>query len=210
MASKSSPQYTKRNDKSRIELPCIGEDELLNQPASSSRSSIPKTPRQRLRVNSEPIVSNAVKNTLIKSKGAVDNATAKSKMTTNHTKVTRRGSVPDGVSTEEDCYHGNTKKARASRNAKRQVKLNTPSPDVIDLSNEDAVKELMMRLYKTLKEQDNSTYGKFPVDDCTIEGQETRKQRKPNAGKRKPDSQTIYFGTATRQDFRMLVKLFQV
>lgn len=90
MASKSSPQYTEHNDKSRIVLPCIGEDELLNQPAPSSRGSIPKTLRQRLRVNSEPIVSNAVKNTLIKSKDAVDDATAKSKMTINR-KVTRRG-----------------------------------------------------------------------------------------------------------------------
>ena len=141
MASKLSPQYTERNDKSRIVLSCIGEDELLNQPAPSSRGSIPKTTRQKLRVNSEPIVSNTVKNTLIKGKVAVDDATAESKMTTNlnHRKVTRRGSVPDGVSTERDCYHGNTKKTRASRNAKQQVKLDTPSPDVIDLRNEDAV-----------------------------------------------------------------------
>lgn len=192
MASKSSPQYTEHNDQSRIVLPCIGEDELLNQPAPSSRGSIPKTPRQRLRVNSEPIVSNAVKNTLIKSKDAVDDATAKSKMTTNR-KVTRRGSVADGVSTEKDCCHGNTKRTRASRNAKQQVKLNTPSPDVIDLSNEDVVKELMIRLYKTLKVQDNSTYDKFTKDDCTIEVEETRKQRKPSAARRKPDSEISLF-----------------
>lgn len=194
MASKLSPQYTERNDKSRIVLPCIGEDELLlNQPVPSSRGSILETPRQRLRVNSEPVVSNAVKNTLMKSKDAVDDAAGKSKMTNNHRKVTRRVSVPDGVSTEKDCYHGNTKRTKCSGNAKRQVKLNTPSPDVIDLSNEDAVKELMIRLYKTLKVQDNSTYDKFPMGDCTIEVEETRKQIKPNAGRKKPYSEINLF-----------------
>lgn len=193
MASKLSPQSTERNEKSRIVLPCIGEDELLNQPAPSSRGSVPKTPQQRLRVNSEPFTSNAVKNTSVKSKDAVDDATGKSKMTTNHRKVTRRSSVPVRVSTEKDCYHGNAKTTKGSRNAKRRVKLNTPSPDVIDLSNEDVVKELMVRLCKTLRVQDNSTYDKFPMDDCTVEVEETSKQTKPNAGRRKPDSEINLF-----------------
>ena len=181
-----SPQYTERNVKSV--LPCIGEDELLlNQHVPSSRGPIPETPRQRLRVNSEPVVSNTV-----------DDAAGESKMTTNHRKVTRRVSVPDGVSREKDCYHGNTKRTKCSRNEKRQVKLNTPSPDVIDLSNEDAVKELMIRLYKTLKVQDNSTYDKFPLDDCTIEVEETRKQITPNAGRKKPDSEVLFRHHTTR------------
>ena len=192
MASKLSPQCTERNEKSRIVLPCIGEDALLNQPASSSPGSIPKTPQQRLRVNSEPFVSSRVKNTSVKSKDAVVDAAGKSKMTTNHTrKVPRSGPVPVGVSTEKDCYHGNTKTTKGSRNVKRQVKLtcNTPSPDVIDLSNEDVVKELMIRLYKTLRVQDNTTYNKIAVDDCTVTVEETSKQIKPNAGRRKPDSE---------------------
>ena len=189
MASKLSPQCTERNEKSRIVLPCIGEDELLNQPASSSSGSIPKTLQPMLRVNSEPFASTAVRNTSAKSKDAVDDATGKSKMTTNHKKVTRRSSVPVGVSTEKYCYHGNTKTTKGSRNAKRQVKLNTPSPDVIDLSNEDVVKELMVRLYKNLRVQDNSTYDKFPRDDCTVEEEETSKQTKPNAGRRIPDGE---------------------
>ena len=134
----------------------------------------------------------------MKSKDAVDDAAGESKMTTNHRRVTRRVSVPDGVSREKDCYYGNTKRTKCSRNAKRQVKLNTPSPDIIDLSNEDAVKELMVRLYKTLKVQDNSTYDKFPLDDCTTEVEETRKQIKPNAGRKKPDSEILFRHHTTR------------
>jgi len=193
MALKFSPQCTERNEKSRKVLPCIGEDELLNQPASSSRGSIPNNPQPMLRVNSEPFVSNALTNTSVKSKDAVDDATGKSKMTTNHRKVTRRSSVPVGVSIEKDCNHGNAKTTKSSRNAKRQVKLNTPSPDVIDLSNEDVVKDLMIRLYKTLRVQDNSTYDKFPMDDCTVEEEETGKRTKPNVGRRKPDSEISLF-----------------
>ena len=183
-------------------LPCIGEDELLNQPASSSRGSISKIPQQMLRVNSESSVSglctaahrlsvsNAAKNTSVKSKDAVDGATGKGKMTgTNHREVTRRGSVPVGVSTEKDCYQGNAKTTKGSRNAKRQVKLSTPSPDVIDLNNEDVVKELVIRLYKTLRVQDSSTSDK----DCTVRVEETSKQTKPNAGRRKLDSEINLF-----------------
>ena len=192
MASKLSPQCTERNEKYRIVLPCIGEDELLNQPAPPSRGSTPKTPQQRLRVNSEPNVSHAAKNTSVKSKDAVDDAAGKGKMTSNHRKVTRRGSVPVGVSTEKDCYQGHAKTKR-SRNAKRQVKLNTPSPDVIDLSNEDVVKELMIRLYKTLRVQDNSSCEKFPMDDCTVKVEEMSKQTKSNAERRKPDSEINLF-----------------
>ena len=201
MASKSSLQC-----RTQRVLPCIGEDELLNQPASSSRGSISKIPQQMLRVNSESSVSglctaahrlsvsNAAKNTSVKSKDAVHGATGKGKMTgTNHREVTRRGSVPVGVSTEKDCYQGNAKTTKGSRNAKRQVKLNTPSPDVIDLNNEDVVKELVIRLYKTLRVQDNSTYDKFLMDDCTVRVEETSKESKPNAGRRKLDSEINSF-----------------
>lgn len=178
MASNLSPQCTERNEKSRIVLPCIGEDELLNQPAPSSRGSMLKTPQQRLRLNSEPSVGVAAKNTSVKSKDTVDDATGKGKMSNNHRKVTRRETIPD-------YNQGNTKTTKGSKNVKRQVKLNTPSPEVIDLSNEDVVNELMIRLYRTLRVQDNSTYHSFPMDDCTVE--ETSKQTKPNE-RRKPDS----------------------
>lgn len=202
MASKFSLQC-----RTQRVLPCIGEDELLNQPASSSRGSlISKIPQQMLRVNSESSVSglctaahrlsvsNAAKNTSVKSKDAVHGATGKGKMTgTNHREVTRRGSVAVGVSTEKDCYQGNAKTTKGSRNAKRQVKLNTPSPDVIDLNNEDVVKELVIRLYKTLRVQDNSTYDKFLMDDCTVRVEETSKESKPNAGRRKLDSEINSF-----------------
>lgn len=204
MASKLSLQC-----RTQRVLPCIGEDELLNQPASSSRGSISKIPQQMLHVNSESIVSSLctaahrlsvsnAKNTSVKSKDAVDGATGKGKMTgTNHREVTRqltrRGSVPVGVSTEKDCYQGNAKTTKGSRNAKRQVKLNTPSPDVIDPNNEDVVKELVIRLYKTLRVQDNSTYDKFLMEDCTVRVEETSKHTKPNAGRRKLDSEINLF-----------------
>ena len=163
MASQLSPQTTERNDRSRISLPCISEDELMSQPPPSSRGSVSRTPsKQRPRVNSEPSVPNAgeVKNSSVISKTAGDDAAAgKIKMSSNHRKVSRRGSVPAGVSKEKDCNQGNTKTAKGSKHVKRrQVKLNeAPSPDVIDLSNEDVVHNLMMRLFETLKVPDGNT-----------------------------------------------------
>lgn len=190
MASQVSPQSTEQNDTSRILLPSISEVELLNQPPPPSRGSMPKTPsKQRIRVNSEPSVPNAyvVKNSSVKSKDAVDDAAGKGKMPSNHKKVSRRGSVPAGVSKEKDCNQGNTKTTKGSKNVKRQVKRSAPSPDVIDLSNEDVVHELMMRLYETLGVPDNNTCHSSlrEQNDCIVE--ESCKQTKPN-GSRKTDN----------------------
>ena len=177
MASKYSPQSAERNDKSRISLPCIGEDELLNQPKSSARGSIPKSPsKRRLRVNSEPIVpanSSEAKDSAaaVRSKDATDDVSKVGKVSSNQKSIARRVSCPVGVSTDKDYAQCNTK-ATKSKNAKQKVKPKAPSPDVIDLSNEDVVHELMRRLYQSLGIPDNRTNLDSPMKntDSTVEG----------------------------------------
>lgn len=156
MASKFTPQGTNRNEKSRILLPCISEDELLDRSAPSSQGSMPKSSSKR-RLNSEPSVPNTyeVKDSSVKSEDATDDS-GKGKVPSNHKKVTRRGSVPVGVSKEKDSTQCSTKTTRGSKNTKQQVKLNAPSPDVIDLSDEDVVHGLMIRLYETLRVSDSN------------------------------------------------------
>lgn len=191
MATQFSPQSTEQNDrKSRVLLPCISEDELLKQPPPSSRGSMPKTlSNQRLRVNSEPNVSNPsdqVKNSSVKIKDAVDDAAGKGKMSSYHRKVSRRVSLPVEDSKEKDCNQGNTKTTKGSKTVKRQVKLSAPSPDVIDLSKEDVVHELMLRLFESLRVPDRTCHGSLREQNkCIVE--ESCKKSRPN-GSRKADN----------------------
>lgn len=201
MATQFSPQSTEQNDRSRVLLPCISVDELLKQPPPSSRGSMPKTPsKQRLRVNSEPNVSNPsdqVKNSSVKIKDAVDDAVGKGKMSSYHRKVSRHASLPVEDSKEKDCNQGNTKATKGSKTVKRQVKLSAPSPDVIDLSKEDVVHELMLRLFETLRVPDSTCHGSLREQNkCIVE--ESCKISRPNRSKKVDNGINLFRHHTTR------------
>lgn len=177
MASKYSSHSGERNEKSRGLLPCIGENEVLNQSTSYGRGLIPKSPsKRRIRVNSEPyIIDNSEEKDSVAAvrsgEDAADDVTKSGKLSNNQKKLTRRVSVPLGTSTHKDSSLSNAKTTR-SKTEKVRVKPKAPSPDVIDLSNEDVVHELMKRLYESLGVPDKTHFQQLTIDqnDSEVEG----------------------------------------
>ena len=161
MAAKQPPN-NERSERSKNLLPCISEDELLKQPLSS-RESKPKSSTKRARVNSEPNMPSdkEMKNASVKSADVDEDEKGKI-LVSNRRRVFRHGSLPVGCSKEKPDS-SNTKevtkepaiKKRISRKKIQQVK--PPSPDIIDLSNEKVVQELLSRLYETLRVTDKDT-----------------------------------------------------
>lgn len=165
-----------RSEKSKTSLPCIGEGELLKPPASFRDTKPKSSSKSRARVSSEPLVSKVehAKKTSEVDEGGKDKKLSK----------WRRGSIPVGwakLKDSSDSKEAAKDAAKTRRGSKKKIQpVNPPSPDVIDLSNEKVVQELLLRLYETLKVPDNIAHEGSLVEQNNWQMEECGKNEPTN------------------------------
>ena len=163
MAAKQSSNND-RSENSKTYLPCIGEDQLLTA-TKSSRESILKTAKHQGRACSYPnaATTEEIKITSGKHKEGDEEGRRpdQHRVQINNRKLNKRASLSvgfyKGKSGSNDPKESAKDASKMRRGSKKNIQVvKPPSPDVIDLSNEKVVQELLLRLYQTLKSPDET------------------------------------------------------
>ena len=155
------------SEKSKTILPSISEDKLDDN-LTSPRDSKPKSSsKRRDLVNSaDPEAAVFSEEQGRKAPGKKEAATEESGKETlsssNRRRIARRSSLQTGLL---NCTDSKAETAREGlktprRTSKKKIQVvKPPSPDIIDLSNEKVVQELMLRLFETLRLAETETQG---------------------------------------------------
>ena len=162
MAGKHSLSNDRR-ESSKTWLPCIGSEDRLLTARKTSRDSILKSPQRKVRENSDLNVANVEEVKIANGKykkGNEGKRQDQQRVQINNRRVNKRGSNPVGFSKGKRPSFSDPKESgkdapKTRRGSKKNLQVvKPPSPDVIDLSNEKVVQELLLRLYQTLKTPD--------------------------------------------------------
>jgi len=160
------------SEKSKTILPSISEDKLEYN-RTSPRDSKPKSSsKRRDLVNSadpEAAVSSEEQGRKApgKKEAATEEAGKETLSSSNRRRIARRSSLQTGLL---NCTDSKTETAREGlkrprRTSKKKIQLvKPPSPDIIDLSNEKVVQELMLRLFETLRLAETETQGSASME----------------------------------------------
>lgn len=160
------------SEKSKTILPSISEDKLEDN-LRSLRDSKPKSSsKRRDLVNSaDPEAAVFSEEQGRKAPGKKEAATEESGKETlsssNRRRIARRSSLQTGLL---NCTDSKTETAREGlktprRTSKKKIQVvKPPSPDIIDLSNEKVVRELMLRLFETLRLAETETQGSASME----------------------------------------------
>ena len=160
------------SEKSKTILPSISEDKLDDN-LTSPRDSKPKSSsKRRDLVNSaDPEVAVSSEEQGRKAPGkkeAVTEEPGKETLSSrNRRRIARRSSLQTGLL---NCTDSKTEMAREGlktprRTSKKKIQVvKPPSPDIIDLSNEKVVRELMLRLFETLRLAETETQGSASME----------------------------------------------
>ena len=160
------------SEKSKTILPSISEDKLDDN-LTSPRDSKPKSSsKRRDLVNSaDPEVAVSSEEQGRKAPGkkeAVTEEPGKETLSSrNRRRIARRSSLQTGLL---NCTDSKTEMAREGlktprRTSKKKIQVvKPPSPDIIDLSNEKVVQELMLRLFETLRLAETETQGSASME----------------------------------------------
>ena len=163
MAAKQSSNND-HSENSKTWLPCIGEDKQLTA-TKSSRESILKTAKLKGRAYSYPSAATTEENKITSGKHKEADEEEKRpdqhRVQANNRKLNKRASLAVGVNKGKSGSNDPKDSAKDAPKMRRGSKKNIevvkpPSPDVIDLSNEKVVQELLLRLYQTLKTPDET------------------------------------------------------
>lgn len=163
MAAKQSSNND-RSENSKTLLPCIAEDQLLTA-TKSSRESILKTAKHQGRAYSYPnaATTEEIKITSGKHKEGDEEGRRpdQHRVQINNRKLNKRTSLSvgfyKGKSGSNDPKESGKDAPKMRRGSKENIEVvKPPSPDIIDLSNEKVVQELLLRLYQTLKTPDET------------------------------------------------------
>ena len=156
-------------------------------PVISPQERNPKSVKRKVWSNSEPTTLNSedVKTAAMRAKTKnTEEEEGKGKATTNNRKrVTIPGGLPKANDPKEPSKDVLTTR-RASRKNIQPAK--PPSPDVIDLRDEKVVRELLLRLYKTLNVSEETAHGCVVAEKrawTTVEARNNAQSLKQNEGK---------------------------
>ena len=160
------------SEKSKTILPSISEDKLEDN-LRSPRDSKPKSSsKRRDLVNSadpEAAVFNEEQGRKApgKKEAAIEEVGKETLSSSNRRRIARRTSLQTGLL---NCTESKTETAREGlktprRTSKKKIQVvKPPSPDIIDLSNEKVVQELMLRLFETLRLAETETQGSASME----------------------------------------------
>lgn len=160
------------SEKSKIILPSISEDKL-DYSLTSPRDSKPKSSsKRRDLVNSadpEAAISREEQGRKApgKKEAFTEEAGKETLSSSNRRRIARRSSLQTGLL---NCTDSKTETAREGlktprRTSKKKIQVvKPPSPDIIDLSNEKVVQELMLRLFETLRLAETETQGSASME----------------------------------------------
>lgn len=160
------------SEKSKTILPSISEDKLEDN-LTSPRDSKPKSSsKRRDLVNSadpEAAISSAEQGSKApgEKEAATEEAEKETLSSSNRRRIARRSSLQTGLL---NCTDSKTETAREGlktprRNSKKKIQVTKPpSPDIIDLSDEKVVQELMLRLFETLRLAKTETQGNASME----------------------------------------------
>lgn len=160
------------SEKSKTILPSISEDKLEDN-LRSPRDSKPKSSsKRRDLVNSadlEAAVSSEEQGRKApgKKEAVTEEAGKETLSSSNRRRIARRTSLQTGLL---NCTESKTETAREGlktprRTSKKKIQVvKPPSPDIIDLSNDKVVQELMLRLFETLRLAETETQGSASME----------------------------------------------
>lgn len=160
------------SEKSKTILPSISEDKLENN-LRSPRDSKPKSSSKRRDLvnfaDLEAAVSSEEKgrNAPGKKEAVTEESGKETLSSSNRRRIARRSSLQTGLL---NCTDSKSEMAREGlktprRTSKKKIQLvKPPSPDIIDLSDERVVQELMIRLFETLRLAETETQGSASME----------------------------------------------
>lgn len=160
------------SEKSKTILPSISEDKLENN-LRSPRDSKPKSSSKRRDLvnfaDLEAAVSSEEQGRKApgKKEAVTEESGKETLSSSNRRRIARRSSLQTGLL---NCTDSNSEMAREGlktprRTSKKKIQLvKPPSPDIIDLSDERVVQELMIRLFETLRLAETETQGSASME----------------------------------------------